>query len=589
MALFFRLEEPSILVLMLNYKRLRIMINYRYSLLILVSTVLLISGCQKMEDRPLERITEEYLWDTKDSLGTNASYFLNTIYGDLPTGFNRIDGNLLDAATDDAVPSGDNTVISRFTDGGYSASTNGDNSWADNYASIRKCNLFFQNFPKVTLKTTLVQEGKYWMAENRFLRAMFYYELIKRYGGVPLLGDKVLTINDDLKLPRNTYQECVNYIVSECDAVTNEVRPDPVANGDYGRITKMAVLTLKAKTLLFAASPLNNTLNEVAKWRKAKNALADVIRQAPAGSFALEPVFANVFLTRKNTEIILAFQRAVTFDVETNNAPIGYLSGSTTSRGRTSPTQDLVDAFTTSKGLPIASDLKSGANPIGYDPNNPYANRDPRLSKTVFYNGLSWLSRGVETFTGGRDRPGGAVVQTKTGYYMSKFMGNFATGTAYSNQTHNFPIFRYADVLLMFVEAKNEVDGPGSTTDSVYNYVRVIRARAGINQGIAPNTYGVQSGLTVVQMRDLIRNERRVEMAFEEQRFWDLRRWKIAETVYNKPLHGIRITKTGSALSYQVEELGIPFQFIAPRMYRYAIPYSEISKNINLTQNEGYQ
>lgn len=573
---------------MLNYKAMK-MRNYKYSLLILFSASLLISACQKAEDRPFERITEEYLWDSKDSLGTNASYFLNNIYGDLPTGYNRIDGNLLDAATDDAVPSGDNTAISRFTNGGYSATTNGDNSWTANYESIRKCNLFVQNFPKVTLKKSIQQDGVYWKAENRFLRAMFYFELIKRYGGVPLLGDRVLTINDDLKLPRNTYEECVNYIVSECDAIKDDLRPDPIANGDYGRVTKMVALTLKAKTLLYAASPLNNPSNDVAKWRKAKNALADVIRQATVGSFGLESDFNNVFITRKNTEVIFAYQRPVTFDVETNNAPIGYLSGSTASRGRTSPTQELVDAFTTRKGLPITTDLKSPTNPTGYDPNQPYANRDLRLDKTVFYNGLPWLSRGVETFNGGRDRPGGSVVQTKTGYYMSKFMGNFASGTAYSNQTHNFPIFRYADVLLMFAEAKNEVDGPGTNADSVYNYVRAIRARAKIEVGTAPNTYGVSSTLTTAQMRDLIRNDRRVEMAFEEQRFWDLRRWKIAENVYNKPLHGMRITRTGSALSYQVEELGIPFQFVAPRMYRYAIPFAEISKNTNLTQNEGYQ
>ncbi len=573
---------------MLNYKAKK-MRNYSYSLLILLSTALFISACQKAEDRPFEKITEEYLWDSKDSLGTNASYFLNNIYGDIPTGYNRIGGNLLDAATDDAVPSADNTTISRFTNGGYSAISNADDSWTDNYASIRKCNLFVQNFPKVNLKASLIQEGKYWKAENRFLRALFYFELIKRYGGVPLIGDRVLTINDDLKLPRNTYEECVNYIVSECDAISNELRADPIANGDYGRITKMVALTLKAKTLLYAASPLNNVNNDITKWRKAKNALADVIRQGTVGAFALEPIFANVFTTRKNNEVIFAYQRAVTTDVEVNNSPIGYLSGSTASLGRTSPTQELVDAFTTTKGLPITIDIKSATNPTGYDANNPYANRDSRLDKTVFYNGVQWLSRGVETFNGGKDRPGGSVVQTKTGYYMSKFMGNFATGTAYSNQTHNFPIFRYADVLLMFAEAKNEVDGPGLSTDSVYNYVRAIRARANIIQGTAPNTYGVQNGLSVAQMRDLIRNDRRVEMAFEEQRFWDLRRWKIAENVYNKPLHGIRITKVGTALSYQVETLNIPFQFFAPRMYRYAIPYSEISKNTNLTQNEGYQ
>lgn len=562
--------------------------NYTYSLFILLSASILITACQKIETRPFEKVTEPYLWDSKDSLGTNASYFLNDIYGDIPNGYNRIGGDVLADATDDAVPSRDNTAIARFTNGGYTATNNADDSWTSNYQSIRKCNLFVQNFPRINLRTPLVPQGVYWTAENRFLRALFYFELIKRYGGVPLLGDRVLTLTDDLKLPRNSYDECVKYIVSECDAIKDVVRPDPVANGDYGRVTKMVVLTLKAKTLLYAASALNNPTNDMGKWRQAKNALADVIRQASVGGFALEPSFANVFTSRKNNEVIFAYQRNVTTDVEVNNAPIGYLSGTTQSQGRTSPTQELVDAFTTIKGLPITADLKSSSNTTGYDPNNPYANRDPRLDNTVFYNGLAWLGRGVETFNGGQDRPGGNAVQTKTGYYMSKFMGNFATGTAYSNQNHNFPIYRYADVLLMFAEAKNTVDGPGANTDSVYNYIRAIRARAGITQGLGSNTYGVSSTLNTQQMQDLIRNERRVEMAFEEQRFWDLRRWKIAEDVYNKPLHGIRITKTGTLLTYQVEQLGTPFQFIAPKMYRYAIPFSEISKNANLTQNQGY-
>jgi hypothetical protein len=562
--------------------------TYKYSLLSLILVTLAFSACQKLEDRPLQLITEEYLWDSKDSLGTNASYFLNTIYGDLPTGYNRIGGDLLDAATDDAVPSADNTTISRFTNGGYSPLVNADNSWTDNYASIRKCNLFLNNFPKVNLKASLKQEGLYWMAENRFLRAMFYFELIKRYGGVPLLGDRVLTIDDDLKLPRNSFDECVNYIVSELDAIAPALRVDgAVLDGDYGRITKAAALTLKTKTLLYAASSLNNPTNDVVKWRRARNAAAEVIRM---NAYSLVATFPTVFTTRKNTEVILAVQRAVTFDVETNNAPIGYVSGSTTSRGRTSPTQELVDAFPTIKGLSITADVKSPANPTGYDPNSPYSNRDPRLAQTVFLNGISsWLSRPVETFNGGRDRPGGIVVQTKTGYYMRKFMADFSTGTAYSNQTHNFPIFRYADVLLMFAEAKNEVDGPGSLTDSVYTYLKAIRTRAGLTAG-ASNTYGLPTTApTTAVMRDIIRSDRRVEMAFEEQRFWDLRRWKIAENVYNKPLHGIRITKSGTILNYQVETLSIPFQFFAPRMYRYAIPYSEISKNTNLIQNEGYQ
>lgn len=559
--------------------------NFRYLLLTTFLGTLVFSACQKLEDKPLERITEDYLWDSKDSLGTNASYFLNDIYGDLPNGFNRIGGNLLSDATDDAVASEDGSTIARFTDGGYTATFNADDSWQQNYASIRKCNLFVQNIHKVHLKKDLQVEGQYWRAENRFLRVLFYYELVKRYGGVPLLGDQVLTLEDNLKLPRNSFDECVNYVVSECDAIKDSLRADPIADNDYGRITKGVALTLKAKILLLAASPLNNPSGDTEKWRKAKNAAADVIR---LNVFALEPSFTAVFLDRKNSEVILAYQRAVTTDLEVNNAPIGYVSGSTTSRGRTSPTQELVDAFTTLKGLPITTDIKSPTNPTGYDENAPYLNRDPRLDLTVFRNGSQWLGRGVETFNGGKDRPGGAQTQTKTGYYMRKFLGNFSSGTAYSNQNHNFPIFRYADVLLMFAEAKNEVDGPGSGTDSVYNYMRAIRSRAGIQKGSAPNEYGLANGLTKDQMREAIRHERRVELAFEEQRYWDLRRWKIAETVYNQPLHGMRITKIGTTLNYQVEELATPFNFYAPKMYRYAIPYSEIIKNNNLVQNEGY-
>ena len=561
--------------------------NYRYSILYCLFGTLLLGSCVKsLEDRPLELITEDYLWDSKDSAGTNAGYFLNNIYSNLPNGFNRIGGNVLDAATDDAVASEDGSTISTFTNGGYNALTGADNVWSKNYAAIRMSNLFLQNFYKVHLKQSLRIEGQYWKAEARALRALFYYELVKRYGGVPLIGDKVLTLDDDLKLPRNTFDECVNYIASECDAVKDSLRPDPATVGDYGRITQAVILTLKAKVLLLAASPLNNPSNDVNRWIRAKNAAADVIR---LNVFSLEPSFANVFTSRANSEVILAYQRSTSTDLENNNAPVGYISGSTTSEGRTSPTQELVDAFPTINGLPITTDVKSPVNPTGYDASNPYANRDPRLSLTVFYNGMNWLSRPVETFDGGRDRPGGSAVQTKTGYYMRKFLGDFANNTAYSAQNHNFIIFRYADVLLSFAEAKNEAEGPVSVSDSIYTYLKAIRKRAGINAG-DDEMYGLGGTLlSKTEMRNLIRNERRIEMAFEEQRFWDLRRWKIAENVYNKPLHGIRITKTGPLLVYRVETLNIPFQFIAPRMYRYAIPYSEIIKNPNLTQNPGYE
>jgi len=225
----------------------------------------------------------------------------------------------------------------------------------------------------------------------------------------------------------------------------------------------------------------------------------------------------------------------------------------------------------------------------GFVATNPYANRDPRLASTVLYNGVNWLSRPLQTYEGGLDKPNNNSTQTKTGYYLRKHLGNFATATLYSAQPHNFPIFRYAEVLLNYAEARNEYL---TTPDaSVYKVLQDIRKRALITAGTTPGyLYGLKtSGMTKDEMRIAIRNERRIEMAFEEQRFWDLRRWKTAETVLNKDLNGMIITRnaTTGALTYQKAVVG-KISFANPRMYFYPIPYAEITKNTNLVQNTGW-
>jgi starch-binding outer membrane protein, SusD/RagB family len=535
---------------------------------IILAVVVFLSCSKTLEKEPLNQLTNEFAWDPQDSLGIYPRNFLHNLYTYLPTGFNRIDGNLLDAASDDAVPSEPGTDIARMTNGGYSSVSNPDDAWQKNYYGIRKANLFLKNFPVVPMKDATTR--KYWTAEARFLRAMFYYELVKRYGGVPLLGDTVLTLQDDLRFARNTFDECVDYIVAECDAVKDSLRTDPLSDADWGRISQGVAMMLKAKVLLLAASPLNDPTQNLNKWKLAADASKAIMT---SNKFILEASFTNVFTTRKNKEVILAFQRAVTTDVEVNNAPVGYQSGQTFSQGRTSPTQELVDAFPMKNGKAI-TDATSG-----YKATDPYKDRDPRFYATVFHNGMRWLGRNVETFEGGRDNPGGPLVETQTGYYMRKFMANFDNATAYSNQTHNFVIFRYAEVLLNFAEAQNEFGGPNA---EVYKAVEDIRKRA----GLVP--FALKIGMTQAEMREAIRQERRTEMAFEEQRFWDIRRWKIAENVYNKPLHGMRITNTNGVLNYEVFELRTPFLFSAPKMYRYPIPYSEVVKNSNLQQNEGW-
>ena len=260
------------------------------------------------------------------------------------------------------------------------------------------------------------------------------------------------------------------------------------------------------------------------RWLRAANAAKDVL---DITGFILEDEFRNVFTTLRSTEVILATQRAKTTDIENNNAPMGFNTASLISKGYTSPTQELVNAFPMSSGKAI------GEMGSGYDEQNPYAGRDSRLQFTVFSNGSLWVSRtrSVETFNGGKDRPGGADIQTKTGYYARKFMGFFdnatsAAFTAYSAQSHNFIIFRRAEMLLNYAEALNEL----GRTNEAYAPLIELRRRAKIIAGTG-SLYGLKSGMTQEEMRAIIQNERRIELAFEEHRFWDVRRWKLAKVI----------------------------------------------------------
>ncbi|RQO71873.1 RagB/SusD family nutrient uptake outer membrane protein [Pedobacter sp. KBW06] len=552
----------------------------KHFIYILIGGLLCLTACKKsnIEQTPLEKWTEDIIFDPTDSLGNYAKNFLNDIYTLLPTGYNRIGTTLgsvttsdvLDAATDDAISSKASSTIESFTNGRISPFSLVDDAWDKNYKGIRKVNMFLANIGKVPFLNSMIVEKNYWIAESRFLRAMFYFEMVKRYGGVPLLGDKVLGLEDDLSLKRNTTEECTQYILSEIEAIKDQLRPNPVQDADLGRISKAAALALKSRLLLYLASPKYNPGNDQTKWLAAATAAKDLMNLSSA--IGLESSFINVFLTRKNKEVILGYQRTVNTTLEKDNAPVGY-TDAVASNGLTSPTQELVDAFEMKNGKAITDPTS------GYNPANPYAGRDPRFDKTIFYNGSDWIKRKVETFEGGLDKPGGIVTQTRTGYYMRKFLADFSTATTYSNQTHNPIIFRYAEILLNFAEAQNEYAGP---TAEVKKAVEDIRQRA----GLVP--FALASGLSKEQMREVIRHERRVEMAFEEQRFWDIRRWKIAEQVMNGKLHGMKIVKIpAGGFSYAPFEAA-SVTFDAAKMYNYPIPYSEITKNTNLTQNQGW-
>lgn len=556
--------------------------------LILLTTVacagvISFSACKKYETEPLNIITDSTAYDASDVNGNYLGQRVTSLYQGLPNGFNRIGGYPLDAATDDAVPSVTNSPIEILSKSRITATINPDNNWGDAYSTIRNANDYLANEARSPVNALT---KTFYRAEVRFIRAMSYFELIKRYGGVPLIGDKIYDGRAVINVPRNTFDQCIQYITTECDDIAGFLRPnDYSGNGvltgsNIGRISSAAAMALKSRALLYAASPLNNSGNDVARWMAAANAAKAVIDGFP--NIKLYTPYNNLFVTRGNNfEFILSYQIGASTSLERDYAPIGYVFPNN-SRGIVSPTQELVDAFPMANGRAI-SDPASG-----YNATNPYANRDPRLALTVFYNGKQWLGRDVETFTGGLDNPNGINGATRTGYYERKFLGNFENAGAYANQQRTFPIFRYAEILLNYAEAINEAGG--SNTEA-FNQLKALRIRAGIPVGnVAGYQYGLKTTMTQIEMRMAVRNERRIEMAFEEQRFWDIRRWKIAETVGNSDVHGVKITKVaGNTFTFESTTVD-KLNFNPARNYLYPIPLNEILSNpaMNGQQNPGY-
>lgn len=555
------------------------------------------TSCKPVETEPRDWILDDLVWDAGDKNATIAAWVLNDVYSYVPSGFNRIGatngtGDYLDAASGDAIPSRPNAAIENYTNGRVSLNNNPDPYWGASYAGIRRANIFLRNIDRVPGKAEVI---KYWKSEARFLRALFYFELLKRYGGVPLIGDTLFRPSDNLQIPRNTFEQTLNYIVSECDAIKDSMRLETDAaaypDNEWGRAAKGAALALKVRAYLYGASPLFNgggletsperkaltgyPSYDATRWQKVVDAVAEL---KALNYYTLTGVtFQQTFTTKKNKDVIFAKQSGNNTQIETNNAPMGY-AAPTASNGWTSPTQDLVDAFPMNNGLAIT---EAGS---GYSAANPYANRDPRLNLTIFYNGQRWLSRIIETFEGGRDKPGGIAVQTRTGYYARKFMADFTNNTTYTNQSHNFALFRYAEVLLANAEALNEL---GRTEDAVAEVI-TVRRRAGIAAG-ANNRFGIRAAGAATQdyVRELIRNERRIELAFEEHRFWDLRRWKLAGQVLNGPVYGMKITKQANG-TFTYEKFVANTLRFSDRLYHLPIPYDETARNLALIQNEGW-
>lgn len=570
------------------------------------------------EKEPVEQFTLSYLFSRVDSAGVQSRRFLNNLYYEhLYSGFNRVGGDFLDAASDDAVSINNNdpTVYQLFV-GRYSAlSRLSDMGWGEYYRGIRKANILINNIDVVPFNIKYinalgeVKPLNYTMkAEARFLRAHSYFELVKRYGGVPLVGDKVYELEDDIELPRSSFAQCIDYIVRELDEIKDELRTLPMEDaGDFAHApTKEACMAMKARVLLYAASPLFNEKpvepgNELIgyasydreRWSLAAQAAKDLMDMfGPNGGKTLDlannyrNIFTEFYDPSNNPELIFFRPVGRGKGIEVTNGPLGF-SGEAMGNGRTNPTQNLVESFPMKDGRVPNESKKYPYN----SENSPYKDRDPRLEFTVLHHDAYWLNTQLKTNLGGTHNPSGAEY-SQTCYYMAKFMKDYKAAEKYDGEAlHLWSIYRYGEVLLNYAEALNEYQSAPS--QEVYDAIIALRKRAGIEEGDGKPeaddkeyVYGLKKSMTQEEMRTIIQNERRIEMAFEEQRYWDIRRWRIAEEVFKKPLEGLNIQIIGSSTNYS--EIDIMSTTFDVKRYFYPIPYSEVIKNENMVQNPNW-
>ena len=551
----------------------------------LLATAVSLSSCEQF--LPESKIDTSV---TKDIAGINyANLYKEGIeaYRFLPTGYDRIDGAMLAAACDEADFAIAGSSVEKFQLGTWSALSCPNSSWTSAYRGIRRIRMFLEDsadYEHIIVRDTSTTTAKNnyleqcadlrcLRAENHVMLAYLYFELLKRYGGVPIIT-KSYNLGSEPDMIRDSYTDVVNEIVSEIDAALPDLKDNWQAYkpNDFGRLEKGSALAIKSRALLYAASPAFNPTGDVQKWKKAAAAAKAVI---DLNRYGLAADYRAMFLGiqgHQSTECILAYMTGDNNAPETANYPVSTNGGGT----GTCPSANLVDAYENADGTPFSWDaLAPGAD--------PYAGRDPRLLQSIVVNGSSWNGRTMETFVGGRDGLG-VKNATTTGYYLKKFLTDNLDLEKKQTAVHSWPLFRYAEILLNYAEAMNEaygadVDyfGDGKTARWAVNQVR---NRAGMPGVVAT---------TQAQMRECIHHERQIELAFEEHRFYDVRRWgePVAAAALGAPLRGIRITNTGGTLSYA--PFNVENRVWKSHMILFPIPQSEVlASDGMIAQNPGW-
>lgn len=569
------------------------------SILFFLSLILLGTACKNnpLDVTPDGKITLEDVF--ADEVRTEA--FLNTVYSYIPyyyTAYNE--WSFLAGATDEAQDAevGNNPgIVSNWITGSLTPSYNplafGVSSTVNYYptfwSGIGYANIFLENISKAKVTSEAIRNRL--RAEAQLLRAFYYLELVKQFGPMPMMDRPFGNSFNYVELTRPSFQECTDFIVKDCnEVIANANLPLRITQATENiRFSKAVAYVIKSQVLLYNASPLWNPSNDIAKWQAASTASQEALAALSAGGeYALAVDYGDYFLNKadyntspRDRETI--YERLSAFPFSVMNIP----SKPGTWKLGACPSQELVDSYDMKEtgepaitGYADADHLKPIINTAsGYDENNPYVGRDPRFYASVWHNGsiydnIAGKVHTVETFVGGADQllksPPNRT-NTHTGYYLRKFVDPKLQ--AGQDQTPSWKKYRLAEIYLNLAEAENEANGP---TAIAFEAINKIRKRANM-----PN---LASTLTKTEFRERIRRERRVELAWEEHRFWDVRRWKILDQT-DKLVTGMEIRKTGNTFTYT--------RFVTERRnawqdkYRiFPIPISDASIIPDFTKNQ---
>jgi len=612
-------------------------------------TVLVISGTAiSCSDSFLDQTqTSDLNAETVFADSTYTANFLTGIYADIgfDISYNRwtyllANGGGLQSACDEAefYPSSTIWTNMMFATGTVNPVTVSDDAWSKCYTNIRRCNLFIANADRSPM--TQGQKDRY-ISEALFLRAWYYFILMRHYGGVPLIGNHIYDADSDIKTTRNTWAECVEYVTQQCDSIVQlNTLPARRSGNENGRATTAAALALKARCLLYAASPLFNgsdfapaDLKELVgypsydqeRWKTALDAARAVISTGTYKLFirstdfdgAAEPGFGFyvLFIAGDSNNPTLtddegenrsgAFAGNILdrkYDRESGHEsayypPSGSYSGT---RHGGYIYKDLADAF------PMADGKSAAESKYAFDPLNPAKNRDPRFKNTVICDGdkvpaddyYGDPSATVNTWIGVGQTSDAVYQGTATGYYVRKGCHRKNKGSSWNPSRHNDPLIRYADILLMYAEALNELDGSysipswdGSKTYTVSRDVNEmkrgihpVRIRAGVPD-YAASVYQDKTAL-----RQTIKRERQIELMGEGKRYYDLRRWKDAEIEESLPIYGCNalMTQDERDLFHTPIAVWALQTTFSQKMWFWPMRHDELKHNKRLTQNPGW-